>query len=293
MVTRALALVFALPTASVLGAEGPGGARAIVGAVASHEVREGDSLATVGSRLGVDVSTLALDNGLAPQSTLTPGQILAVDSRHLVPAGLDDGVLINVPQRMLFLMREGRAQQAYPAALGRRDWPTPPGAFRVITKEVEPAWDVPISIQEEMRQQGKPVITRMPHCEENPLGEFWLGLSLPCIGIHGTIAPNSIYRFATHGCIRLHPDDIAALFSLVEVGTMGRIVYETVLLFADPDGTVYLEAHPDAYRRNDPRKDRLLVMARSLGLDHRIDWRKARRVAQAREGIARDVTRRP
>jgi hypothetical protein len=36
---------------------------------------------------------------------------------------------------------------------------------------------VPLSIQEEMRSQGRPVITQMPPGPTNPLGEFWLALS--------------------------------------------------------------------------------------------------------------------
>ena len=52
----------------------------------------------------------------------------------------------------------------------------------------------------------------MPPGPDNPLGKHWLGLSIHGYGIHGTIAPSSIYQFRTHGCIRLHPDDIAELF---------------------------------------------------------------------------------
>src|SRR5207244_4257585 len=59
--------------------------------------------------------------------------------------------------------------------------------------------------------QGKPVLTHVPPSPANPLGKYWLGLSIPGVGIHGTNAPSSIYNLQTHGCIRLHPDDIEKL----------------------------------------------------------------------------------
>jgi L,D-transpeptidase ErfK/SrfK len=68
------------------------------------------------------------------------------------------------------------------------------------------------------QREGKKVLTRVEAGANNPLGKYWLGLSLSGYGIHGTLAPASIYRFQSHGCIRLHPDDIAQLFSQVEVG---------------------------------------------------------------------------
>lgn len=68
------------------------------------------------------------------------------------------------------------------------------------------------------------------------------------IGIHGTNAPGSIYRAATHGCIRLHPDDIAWPFPRVAPGAVVATLYLPVML-AEVEGRVYLEVHADAYRK--------------------------------------------
>ena len=88
-----------------------------------------------------------------------------------------------------------------PAAVGRSTWPTPSGEFHVAHKEVNPIWDVPPSIQEEMRRLGRPVVPRISPGPENPLGDLWIGLSLPNIGIHGTNAPDTVPGYTTHGCI--------------------------------------------------------------------------------------------
>jgi L,D-transpeptidase ErfK/SrfK len=173
--------------------------------------------------------------------------LAAADTRHLAPQALADGLVLNVPQRMLFVMRAGDVAASYPVAVGTRDWPTFIGPFTIDVKETDPVWDVPPSIQEEQRRQGKPVLTRVLPGPANPLGKYWLGLSEPGYGIHGTNAPASIGKFATHGCIRLRSEDIEDLFSRVELGTPGVSVYEPVIV-AVLGRELWLEAHRDTYR---------------------------------------------
>jgi L,D-transpeptidase ErfK/SrfK len=190
---------------------------------------------------------------------------------------------------MLFFWEDGALAGAWPVALGRPGWRTPLGDFQVLTKETDPTWDVPPSIQEEMRQKGQPVLTKVPPCPDNPLGKYWIGTTLPGVGIHGTPAPTSIYRHVTHGCIRLHPDSIAALFTRVTVGLAGRIDYVPVLLARTPEG-IFVEAHRDVYRRGrgDPMTA-LRVLANDAGVAAEIDWKAAHDVLRVREGIARRV----
>ena len=172
--------------------------------------------------------------------------LAATDTLHLVPSGLADGVVLNVPQRMLFLMRDGDVAARYPVAIGTRGWPTFIGPFTIVVKETDPVWDVPASIQEEQRQLGKRVLTRVRPGPSNPLGKYWLGLSVPGFGIHGTNAPDSIGKFATHGCIRMRAEDIDDLFARVQVGTPGVSIYEPIIV-AVLDGGLWLEAHRDVY----------------------------------------------
>ena len=198
---------------------------AIIGSRYIQTVQPGDTLTSVGARAGADVRGLARLNGLAANAKLDVGRPLVVDSRHVVPRAPDTRIVINVPQRMLFAFKDGHLDAAYPVGLGRRTWRTFIGPFTVERLETNPTWDVPPSIQEEMRRSGQPVIQRVRPGPTNPLGKFWIGLDRPGFGIHGTNAPSSIYQFQTHGCIRLHPDDIADLFARVAIGMPGEIVY--------------------------------------------------------------------
>jgi L,D-transpeptidase ErfK/SrfK len=131
----------------------------------------------------------------------------------------------------------------------------------------------------------------VPPGPDNPLGQYWLGLSLAGYGIHGTIAPASIYQFRSHGCIRLHPDDIADLFARVSIGTPGTIIYAPVLLAQVTGDQIYLEVHRDVYKR---RGEPLAVVQRLSvlwGLGPRLDWQRVEEVVRLKDGVAREVSR--
>jgi len=272
------------------GAE-PDAAPIVVGSKFVYTVRKGDSLIAIGSRLGISERVLARDNGLHPPYLLKIGERLNVDNRHLVPETLTEGIVINIPQRMLFLFRNAAVAAAYPVGLGRPDWETPTGEFTIIHKEKNKAWCVPKSIQEEMRKAGKPVLTRVPPGPDNPLGAYWMALSEPAYGIHATIAPASVYRMRTHGCIRLHSDDAAALYERVFPGMPVKIIYAPVLLAKLEDGQILVEVNPDVYNRGADPLQTLREAARTRELEEKMDWTVVSELARAKEGLARDVGR--
>jgi L,D-transpeptidase ErfK/SrfK len=219
---------------------------------------------------------------------LKTGQQLHIDNRHIVPSVVSDGILINIPQRMLFYFKERRLIRAFPVGLGRHDWPTPTGPFKIVSKEENPIWDVPASIQDEMQRQGKAVKTCVPPGPDNPLGKHWLGLSIPGYGIHGTIAPMSIYQFQTHGCIRAHPDDIAGFFDEVSRGTSGMLVYRR-LLMANVDGRIYLEVHRDVYQRETGVRAHFEELLKRLNAEFRVDRELATSIIRKQDGLAREI----
>lgn len=263
---------------------------ALNGSAFYYTVQPGDSLTGVGARFGMEPVVLARINGLAASALLKIGQVLAVDNRHIVPDGMPSGILINLPQRMLFRRVAGELQGAYPVALGKPDWQTPTGEFTVTSRELGKAWLVPRSIQQEMLREGQVVQTQVPPGPDNPLGKHWLGLSLPGYGIHGTIAPHSIYHFQSHGCIRLHPDDAAELYDAVRKRDAGVIIYQPVLLFSSPDKRVFLEVHRDSYKKGINANALARELADAAGVSEQVDWKKAAAVIRAHEGVARDIT---
>ncbi len=270
-------------------------AHTVVGGIHTVMAVPGDSLTLIAARWGVGVIGLARANALPADARLAIGQRLRIENIHVVPASFDalalDAILVNVPQKMLFERRGGVLIGAYPVAVGRRSRRTPLGDFEIDLKATDKPWIVPRSIQEELRQAGKPVLKVVPPGPENPLGRHWLGLSRSSCGIHGTNAPASIYSITTHGCIRLHPDDVAALFARARVDDPVTIVYEPVLLAVLADERICLEVHADAYGRIPSALMTIEALARAADLADRIDWKRVTALVAEKEGIARNVTR--
>lgn len=250
-----------------------------------------DTITSIAAYYGISRRQLASDNRLRETARLKSGQKLILDNRHIVPVELADGLVVNIPQRMLYLMRGGQIRKAFPIAAGKADWRTPTGVFRVTSLQTDKPWIIPESIKAEMRQLGKTAIDRVPPGPDNPLGRHWIGLSLPNIGIHGTIAPLSIYQFASHGCIRMHPDDVASLFGELKIGDRGVMVYQPVLLSKLSDGRVFLEVNPDVYQQAPDGLNILKSLAAKAGLTEVIDWPVAARVLARADGIAREIGR--
>lgn len=288
LVLRIAVRAFVVLAAAPVAAQTIDGAAALIGGRAVYEVKAGDTLGSIGARFGIGRATLVEMNRLKSPYTLAIGQPLVIDNTHIAVANPMVSITINVAQRFLVLA-EGERVRAYPITVGKRTWPTPVGAFTVISKEVDPVWDVPVSIQREMEGEGKPVITRMEASPLNPLGRHWIGLSLPNLGIHGTNQPSSIYSFGSHGCIRMHPDDVGDLFERVATGMTGVLIYQPVIMAAIDD-RIWLEAHPDEYRRAGDAISSVRAAAERAGVGGAIDWQLVERVIQQRRGRAVDVS---
>lgn len=262
-----------------------------------YHTRPGDNVAALASRFGIDGDGLAQRVHLYPRldanlytRPLPVGSALEIDNRYIVPATVKNGILVSIAQRRVFLFRDGRMVKSYPAAVGDPEWQTPVGRFQVIKMQKDPPWIVPRSIQEDMRAYGETVVKMIkPDDPQNPLGPFWIGLSLPNIGIHGTISPYSIYRFESHGCIRLENEAIRELARQVSLHEPGESIYEPVLMATTADGGIYLEVHPDIYGKHAAPYATVQAMAAKYHLAALIDWRKAEQVIRKKTGIAENV----
>ena len=264
----------------------------IVGDEFDFTVAEGDSFASIGSRFGEKPNILARDNGKVVSDHLRAGETVHVDNRHIVPLEQSDSIEVNVPQRMLFHFEGGELSGVYPVAVGQpgKQQQTPIGSFVVVEMRKDPTWRVPRSIQREEKAEGKQVVGEIEPGPNNPLGKYWIGLSAPVIGIHGTNHPNSVYSDRSHGCMRLHPDDIEALFNDVDLNERVDIIYMPLLLAHLGDGRIFLESGGDIYQKGTSGLPAIRGLAQANGIESQIDWSRAEEVVNDAEGIARDVS---
>lgn len=270
----------------------------LVGTVGTYTVVKGDTLRLAAAKLGVSRMQLAAMNGLSLKDKLKVGQSLHYNNRRIIPVHrLKDGLLINIPDRMLYLLDKGTISFATAVALGTPTkteqlvWETPTGRFKIVNKAKDPTWTVPPSIQEEMKLEGKEIITSIPPGPENPLGKYAMKTSLPGILIHSTTRPWSIYSYSSHGCIRVYPERMAELFKLVKVNTPGEIIYRPVKLAVTDNNKVLLEVHSDIYKRTKGLEAEAKALIQNRRLTDRVDWKKVKRVISRKAGVAEEITR--
>jgi L,D-transpeptidase ErfK/SrfK len=263
----------------------------VVGGKEVHLVRAGETLNRIALKQGLKWTALARRNGLKRPYKLHPGLELKLDTTHIVPTEVYDGLVINLPELCLYHFVNGVYVRRYALALGKRTWETPSGDFEVVNKKRKPIWLVPESIQEEMAEEGKEVIERVPPGPRNPLGDYWMGTSAEGVGIHATNRPWSIGHYISHGCIRMYPEEIAQLYPEVEVGTPVKIIYRPIKMALTPQGRIYLEVSPDIYSKGPDPFDYVKELAQHYRLVGRIDWDKVPPILKAKEGIAQDITR--
>jgi len=269
----------------------------LVGTIGSYTVVKNDSLRLVAAKLGVNLRRLAAMNRLSPKDQLKVGQVLRYNNQRIIPPSkLKHGIVINIPDRMLYYFEKGQLTYATAVALGtptKMDdipWHTPTGKFRIVNKAKDPTWTVPPSIQEEMRREGKEVITSVPPGTDNPLGKYAMKTSLPGILIHSTSKPWSIYTYASHGCIRVHPDRMEELFKVVRVNTPGEIIYQPVKVATTEQGRIFLEVHGDIYAKTKGIEREAKALLQTLNISDKVDWQKVRQAISRKAGVAEDVT---
>jgi len=268
----------------------------MVGKEFFYTVKKHESLRMIGAKLGVGWRTIARENDLDPKKPLESGQELVINTRRIIPKTLRNGILINIPDRTLYLFKKKKLETAVPVALGMPtcqdygDWRTPTGRFRILSKMKNPTWHVPPSIQTEMKQTRRKVVTKVPPSSGNPLGKFALKTSLSGILIHSTIHPESIYHFASHGCIRVNPKNMEEIFPEIPVHTEGEIVYQPVKLAFSDDGRVFIEVHGDIYKRFKKLDDVARELIVKNNAERLVDWGKVRALLRRKSGIPEDVS---
>ena len=178
------------------------------------------------------------------------GRVVTLPGRRILPPGPREGIVVNLPEHRLYYFpkpKKGEPQKVitYPVSIGKMDWRTPLGQTQITTKTKLPSWRPPESVRKEHAERGDPLPAVVPPGPDNPLGEYAMRLNITpgSYLIHGTNNPLAVGMAVTHGCIRMYPEDIAALFPLVPVGTKVWLVNEPVKV-AYVEGELLLEVHP-------------------------------------------------
>ena len=222
-------------------------------------------------------------------------------SRPAYPArGRREGIVVNLPEHRLYYYPKPQRGQppdviTYPVSIGKMDWHTPIGLTHVIAKSKIRPGTRPNRCARNMRRPATRCPRVVPPGPDNPLGLFAMRLAAGngTYMIHGTNNPIAVGLAVTHGCIRMYPEDVAALFPTDPCRHAGRIINQPVKV-AWVDGELLLEAHPpvDAEGQSfEPDVDQFAELLRAAVGDSTvaIHWDYAREVLQKADGVLATV----
>ena len=200
------------------------------------------------------------------------GTDILLPGRRILPPGPREGLVVNLPEhRLYYYPRPKRGDRpvvlTYPVSIGRMDWRSPLGQTWLVAKQAHPSWYPPESIRKEHAARGDPLPKIVPPGPDNPLGDFKMRLAVGdgTYEIHGTNNPLAVGMAVTHGCIRMYPEDVAALFKLVLVGTKVWLINEPVKV-TYVDGDLFVEVHPPVDAEGQSLEPDLQLLSRQL--DH-------------------------
>ena len=122
-------------------------------------------------------------------------------------------VIINTPERLLYLIEPGGKALRYGIGVGRPGF-TWAGVKHVSLKREWPDWRPP----DEMLRRRPDLPHYMSGGPENPLGARALYLGSSLYRIHGSNEPWTIGTQVSSGCIRMRNEDVIDLYGRVPVG---------------------------------------------------------------------------
>lgn|SRR5208283_212453 len=214
----------------------------VIGLIKTYTTKPNESLIEIARKFDLGYNAIVEANPALDPFLPGPGVSVKIPSSWILP-DLDsyDGIVINISEMRLYYfakMKRESLVRTFPIGIGREGWDTPEGTFKIIEKIVNPSWHVPKSIRLE-----KPELPEIvPPGPDNPLGSHALRLSLGDVLLHGTDKPWAVGRKASHGCIRLYPEDIPVLFQLAPRGLKVTIIRQPVKVGVK-NNKVFIEVH--------------------------------------------------
>jgi L,D-transpeptidase ErfK/SrfK len=275
----------------------------LIGAAGSVEARHEDTLLDLARTHSLGYEEIVKSNPGVDPWMPGAGASIFLPKQRILPRAPREGIVINLPEHRLYYFapaRNGEPAQvhSYPVAIGKMDWNTPLGVTRISSKVKNPTWTPPQSVRDEHAKRGDILPAVVPAGPDNPLGTRAMRLAIPggAYLIHGTNRPAGIGMQATHGCMRLYPEDIEKLFDMVSVDTKVNIVNQPFKL-GWLDGVLYVEVHP-ALQEDVVEPPQLTDLTRLIVEATRermvpVDWTRVQQAYREQRGVPVPVSAGP
>ncbi len=217
----------------------------IVGQVQITTATKEDTLTDIARRFNVGYEEIVRANPGVDPWLPGAGRQIVLPTRFILPDAPREGLVINVAAMRLFYFpphKSGEPQVVitHPIGIGKVGWSTPEGVTKIVRRQKDPTWTVPVSVIKEHRENGEELDRVIGPGPDNPLGRHAFYLQWPSYLIHGTNKPAGVGLRSSHGCIRLFPEDIAQLFDMVPIGTKVRVVNQP-FVFGWHEDNLYMQ----------------------------------------------------
>jgi L,D-transpeptidase ErfK/SrfK len=219
----------------------------IVGVVQVVKVGPDDTLTDIARRFNVGYEEIVRANPKVDPWLPGVGREVVLPTQFVLPQAPHTGIVIDIAAMRIFYYPPVKPGEppvvlTHPIGIGKVGWRTPEGVTKIVRRQKDPTWRVPVSVRKEHHENGddlEPVIGPGP---DNPLGKYAFYLQWPSYLIHGTNKPAGVGLRSSHGCIRLYPEDIEQFFNMVPLGTQVRVVNQP-FLFGWRDNELYLQPY--------------------------------------------------
>lgn len=217
----------------------------VVGELKYARSEIGDTIDEVGRRFNIGYYEMVRANPHAdPIHPLAAHTALIIPSQFILPHVRRSGIIINLAEyRLYYFPTDENVVITFPVGIGKEGWNTPLGLTKITAKVANPVWRPTAKLLAAADKIGAPIPAYFPPGPNNPLGKHVLRLGWPTFLIHGTNRVDGVGARVSAGCIRMLPDDIEYLFSVVAVGTPVRIINEPVKIGREKNN-IYLQMHP-------------------------------------------------
>jgi lipoprotein-anchoring transpeptidase ErfK/SrfK len=176
------------------------------------------------SRITSDSAKRQTDSSSSDSTSATPAKA------DLWSIGKVDGQVslrADLSARTLTVLGNGDVIRKFNVAVGSPKYPTPPGTYSIRKIVWNPSWIPPDS------KWAKKETAKGPGEPGNPMKVAKIFFREPDYYIHGTGQVNSLGDAASHGCLRMDPDEVAELAQFLmnnggqprEEGWFSRVIH--------------------------------------------------------------------
>jgi lipoprotein-anchoring transpeptidase ErfK/SrfK len=191
----------------------------------------GIAVAAIIGAFGAQAARAQLDTTRSPADTAKADSAATPKARaDLRAVGRVDGPVslrADLSSRTLTVMGANGVIRTFNVAVGSPKYPTPPGSYTIRKIVWNPSWIPPES------KWAKKETAKGPGEPGNPMKVAKIFFREPDYYIHGTGQVNSLGDAASHGCLRMDPDEVAELAQFLmnnggqprEEGWFSRVIH--------------------------------------------------------------------